>query len=101
VPESVGGVQSVQFGQRNGLNDREALGRAIFQIAVCLLAVEPVKQLPRGVPQPEEGFTGFRHQETSILADLQSGQRGGVAVESHTTQHQPNQGQCQGSPGLH
>jgi len=47
-------VQTVFLGQRYGLYDGEALGRAIFQIPIRLVTIQPVKQFPSRVAKIEE-----------------------------------------------
>jgi hypothetical protein len=37
------------------LDDRESLARTIGEICIGLLAAEPMEQLPRGIPEVEEG----------------------------------------------
>ena len=59
VAIGVRGSQTVELGQRHGLDHREPLGRPIGEVEVGLLAVEAVEQLPGGIAQVEErGIVG-------------------------------------------
>ena len=48
---------------------------AFRQIAIRFLAIEPMKQFPRGVAEPEERLAILRHEESLIVADLEARQR--------------------------
>ena len=54
VAVGVGYIHAVKLGQSYGLYDVEALGGAVAQVEVGLLAVETVEKLPRRVPLIEE-----------------------------------------------
>ena len=62
---------SVELGDGDGLDDREALCRAVFEILRRLLAVEPVKQLPGGVAEVEERLAIGADEVAAIVAELQ------------------------------
>lgn len=55
VAVGVGCIHPVELGQSYGLYDVEALGGAVSEVEVGLLAVEAVEELPRRVPLIEEG----------------------------------------------
>jgi hypothetical protein len=74
----VGDRQAVQFGENDGLNDGEALGGAIAQIALRLLAVEAMKKLPGGISQVEERPTVLLHEKAFVRTDFQARQSAGV-----------------------
>jgi hypothetical protein len=61
----------VEFGESDGLNDREALPGTFFQIAIGVLAGEAVKEFPAGVAEPEERLAVFGDKETPVLAHLE------------------------------
>ena len=77
VAVGVRGVEAVELRERDRLDHRVALGGAIVEIALGLLAVQPVEQLPRRVAEPEEGLAVGGHEEAVVRADLQHGRSGG------------------------
>ena len=76
VAVSIRSVQAVQFGQCDGLHDGESSFRAVFEIPIHLLTVQPVEQFPGRVTQPEERLAVLVDEEPAVVADLQIGCRG-------------------------
>ncbi len=89
---------TVELGNRNGLDDREALAGALVQIPIGVFAVEPMKQLPGGITQVEEGRAVFLHQEALVLADLEPGQRGGSLSDGSPRQQEQAEDQAGAEP---
>ena len=63
--------QTVELGQRDRLDDREALGRAVAQVQRGLVAIQPVEQLPGGVAQVEEWPAVVVDDEAAVRAHSQ------------------------------
>src|SRR5579875_635939 len=64
---------AVDFGQGDGLNDGESLRGAFPQVAIRILPIEPMEKLPGGIAEPEKWLSLLGHEESSILAHLESG----------------------------
>ena len=64
-------MQAVEFRQRHRLHDREAECRPVLQVVLGRLAVEPVKQLPRRVAEPEERVTTFGDEKAMVVGNAQ------------------------------
>ena len=64
------------LGQSDRLDHGEALARPVLEIAVGLLAVETMEQLPRRVAEVEERPAVLVDEEPPVLAHLQA-RRGG------------------------
>jgi hypothetical protein len=50
-------MQSVEFSQHNGLNNGETLSASGFEILIGLFSVQPVKQFPTGISEPEKSLS--------------------------------------------
>jgi len=55
---SVRNGHTVQFGQRDGLDDGEAFGSTVREVTFGFVPVQPVKQFPFRIAQPN-GVCGF------------------------------------------
>ena len=64
-------VQPVQLGERHRLDDGEALLGAVPEIALGVLAVGAVEQLPRGVAEPEERRARCGDEKAAVLGHSQ------------------------------
>ena len=53
-----------------GLDDREALGDAVFQVLIDLVVIEPLEEQPAGVGEVEERRAILVHEVTPVGADL-------------------------------
>jgi hypothetical protein len=71
LPVSVGNREAIEFRENNRLDHGKSLRGAPLQIEFRFLPIEPVKEFPRGVPQPEKGATVFPQQITAVVADGQ------------------------------
>ncbi len=58
-------VQAVDLGERDGLDHRESLRRAIAQVVLRLLQGAAMKKLPRRVAEIEERGAIIVHQKTA------------------------------------
>jgi hypothetical protein len=75
VAVGVGVVEPVELGERHGLDHGEALPRPVLEIAVRLLAVQAVDELPRRVAEVEERPAVLVDEEAPVLAHLQAWHR--------------------------
>jgi hypothetical protein len=81
VPVPVRFRQAVEFRERDGFDDGEAFARAVGQIGISLLAIQPVKEFPRGIAKIEKRTPGRLHQVAVILADFE--RQGGLAGDAN------------------
>jgi len=58
-------MQSVQFCQRDRLNDSKSFSSTVLEVHCGFLPVQAVEQLPRGVAQIEERRSALPHQKAS------------------------------------
>ena len=81
----IGFGNSVHLGQRDRLNHVEPFGRAIPQVPIGLLAVQPVKQFPGGVAHVKERLAIGGGQMAVVFANHQVRQAGGdrCAIAKH------------------
>ena len=72
VPVGVRVPEPVELGERHRLNHGEALARPVLEVAVRLLAVQPVEELPRRVAEVEERPPVLVDEEPPVLAHLEA-----------------------------
>ena len=69
VSPGVGLNQARELGQHDRLDHAEMLRRTRSKISLGIVAVEPVKQLPRRITQVEERLVELIEQEAPVVAD--------------------------------
>ena len=74
IAVGVGIGETLELGERDGLDAVVALPGAEIEILDGLLAVEPVEELPRGVAEPEAGFSVSCDEEAFVFAHLEGGE---------------------------
>ncbi len=73
VAVGVGGSQAVMLGQKNSLNDVEALLTTHFQVMFGFGQGQAVEEFPGGIAQPEEWLASFSDEETAVLRESNAG----------------------------
>ncbi len=69
IAVGVGIAEALRLGDHDRLDHRESLGGPIFEVRARIVAVQPVEQIPGGIPKVEErGSVGMR-EEAAIGAD--------------------------------
>jgi hypothetical protein len=74
-PERARFADAVELGERDGLNDVEALLGAHAEVVTRLVARRGVEERPRRVAEPEKRPAGFGFEVVAARMDPQGGQR--------------------------
>lgn len=73
VAVGVGGMEAVEFGEGDGLDDRETFTGAVFEVERGFFAIESMEEFPGGIAEVEEGLVVVESEEALVSADLEAG----------------------------
>ncbi|MFM1945611.1 MAG: hypothetical protein RI897_4593 [Verrucomicrobiota bacterium] len=73
VAVGIGGMEAVEFGEGDGLDDREAFAGAVLEVERGFFAIEAVEEFPSGIAEVEEGLAIIESEEALVGTDREAG----------------------------